>query len=146
MAKVQKSFFLHEDLDKLVQLIEERSGASFTRTVTAALIRYIFDGANDPQPAAMFGPDPVWMQIAVALERGRLAVDDIPDEMHNLAIKSVEELLKCQPSGTDDVYLEDLRSRLSARRQGKAEFQSKVESLGGKREAIVDILKWRYAK
>jgi len=66
MAKVQKTFYLNDDLERVVDALSSSTGASFTKIVTAALIRYIL--GDFPTP------DPEWMKQAVALERGEISL------------------------------------------------------------------------
>ena len=70
MAKTQKTFLLNSQLLELVDKVSERSGATFTRQVTAALLQYFF---ADPR-----GPDPRWMEYAVGLENSAITLGNIP--------------------------------------------------------------------
>jgi len=72
MAKIQKSLLINEDLVRLLEAHAKRTGASFTRQVTAAVIQYLF---SDPQ-----GPRPRWMEVAVELDDAHITVDGIIDE------------------------------------------------------------------
>jgi len=85
MAKAQKTVMVPEDLYRVAQKIEEATGASFTRTVTAALIQYLFQDAC--------GPDPVWMRLAVALERGDVTVPELRRAAIEHEIKTAEMML-----------------------------------------------------
>jgi len=72
LSKTQKTFYLDDDLIRLLNAHARRTGASFTRQVTAAVIQYLF---SDPA-----GPRPRWMSLAVELDEGHIAVDGIIDE------------------------------------------------------------------
>jgi len=69
MAKIQKSLLINEDLVRLLEAHAKRTGASFTRQMTAAAIQYLFD---DPQ-----GPRHRWMQLAVELDEGHTTIEGI---------------------------------------------------------------------
>jgi len=60
VAKTQKTFYLDDDLIRLLNAHAKRTGASFTRQVTAAVIQYLFSDPN--------GPLPRWMELAVELD------------------------------------------------------------------------------
>lgn len=71
MAKTQKSFYLDDDLGRLLDGHLKATGASFTRTMTAALLSYLL---SDPE-----GADPYWMEMAVELETGeRKIAEKVP--------------------------------------------------------------------
>jgi len=69
MGKAQKTMMVPEDLYKLIEYQEQRTGATFTRQAVAALLRYFL---SEPT-----GPDSIWMRMAIALERGNLRVMDV---------------------------------------------------------------------
>ena len=72
MAKKQRTIQLPDDVFKLADAIETRTGARFNRQVLAAMLQYFFTNPH--------GPDPLWMEWAVAIERGELSIGDMPDE------------------------------------------------------------------
>ena len=80
MSKVQKTFYLNPQLDTLVDHVTKSTGASFTKIVTAALIKYLLGTLRPPSPK--------WMQYAVALERGDL---ELPDILLRIADDRVQE-------------------------------------------------------
>lgn len=69
MPKKQKTFYLNEELSKLVDAYVASTGASFTKIVTAALLQYFFESTR---------PDPRWMKVAVGLERGDIELGKLP--------------------------------------------------------------------
>ena len=69
VAKKQKTFYLNEELDQVVDAVAQTTGGNFTKIVTAALIQYLFGDLDQP--------DPCWMRLAVALERKDLTLPDI---------------------------------------------------------------------
>ncbi len=70
MAKSQKSILLNGDLSDLLAAHQKKTGANFTRAVTAAIIQYLF---SEPE-----GPNPYWMETAVELDLDEISVADIP--------------------------------------------------------------------
>lgn len=68
MAKAQKSMMVPEDLYKLIADREAQTGTTFTRQAIAAFLAYFF--AEPP------GPNPFWMQMAIAIEKGEASVGD----------------------------------------------------------------------
>lgn len=62
VSKRQKNVQLEDSLCDFVDEMQQLTGATYSRIVTAALLHYFFD-----EP---WGRDPIWMQLAVALERG----------------------------------------------------------------------------
>ena len=77
MAKIQKSLLINEDLVRLLDAHAKRTGASFTRQVTAAVIQYLFSDPN--------GPLPRWMELAVELDDASITADGIIDECEDYA-------------------------------------------------------------
>lgn len=75
MAKIQKSLMVNEDLIRLIEAHQRRTGASFTRVMTAAVMQYLFT-----QPE---GPDALWMEHAVELELDEITVGDMPEQRIN---------------------------------------------------------------
>ena len=81
LSKTQKTFYLDDDLISLLDLLQKRTGASFTRQVTAAVLQYLFERPE--------GPDPSWMELAVGLDDGNLSIDDVLQDRESAA--SAEE-------------------------------------------------------
>lgn len=65
MAKTSKTVMLHEDICALIEAHAERTGASLTKIVTAALLQYF---NSDP-----VGPPAVWMRMTMRTEKGELS-------------------------------------------------------------------------
>lgn len=70
MAKVQKTFYLNEELDQLIDAASHTTGASFTKIITAALISYFLRDYPGP-------PKPESMKLAVSLEKGDLKLSGV---------------------------------------------------------------------
>jgi len=75
MAKTQKTLLLNDQLLRLADAQGKRTGASFTRIVTAAMLQYLFTHPD--------GPEQLWMEHAVALELGEITVGDLPAQRMN---------------------------------------------------------------
>ena len=90
MAKKQTTIQLPEDVYRLAHGVEARTGARFNRQVLAALLQYYFT-----EPG---GPNPLWMEWAVAIERGEIGIGDMPAERAQLV--SAEA-----PSATGDAAI-----------------------------------------
>lgn len=71
LAKKQRTIQLPEEVFRLADAIEARTGARFNRQMLAALLQYYFTSAD--------GPDPLWMKHAVAIEKGDASVGDMPE-------------------------------------------------------------------
>lgn len=66
--KQPKNITLDQDVVDVVAALQSATGATMTRIVTAALLQYLFDP----------GPQPLWMQLTLSLERGELELPDVP--------------------------------------------------------------------
>ena len=97
MAKVQKTFYLNEELDRVIDALTQGTGASFTKIVTASLIKYLFGDFLLPR-----NQDQLWMRLAVALERGDLTLPYVA-----LAVADHREL---KPDRILGIVLQDLTS------------------------------------
>lgn len=69
VAKSQKTFYLEDHVARLLDAYQRRTGATFTRAVTAALLQFLL---SEPS-----GPDQEWMEFAVDLEDGLSSIEDI---------------------------------------------------------------------
>ena|GEM_PF-7086972 len=76
VAKTQRSFYLNDDLSRLLEAHSKATGASFTRMMTAAVLKYLFTHPS--------GPGSEWMEHAVSLELGEITVGDMPHQRANL--------------------------------------------------------------
>ena len=144
MGKVQKSLMLTEDLYKLVQVVEEKSGASFTRIMTAGLLSYLFGAFQNPVKGAGKGPDPVWMRWAVLLERKEVSVGDLPLAMLNSYVQTYEVL------ATDPNFAKHLAENVpielkdvKAMRRG---WQADIKEHGGPIEALIEVIESHWVK
>ncbi len=108
MAKVQKTVMVLEDLHRVACEFEIKTGANFTRIVTAALLEYLIEGLP---------PHPRWMSYAVALERGDTTLTKILLDVHDRLVSFAENGLERAkhvdlPEGTTNPFLEDAERRL----------------------------------
>ena len=74
VAKVNKSLLVPEDLNERLSEFEGRTGVTFTRLAVASLLQYLYSNPEDE------GPDPIWIQFAVRLDRGEITLDRLHDE------------------------------------------------------------------
>ena len=84
MAKTQRSLLLDEALMQAINAHQEGTGATFTRIIGAGMLQYLFSNWK--------GPDPEWMRMAMALERGDLAFEDIPLALTEARLKDAKEM------------------------------------------------------
>ena len=77
VGKAQKSLLINEDLVRLLEAHQKRTGASFTKQVTAAVLQYLFEHPR--------GPDPYWMEHAVALDAGETNLGEILEDRRECA-------------------------------------------------------------
>lgn len=150
VAKVQKSLMLAEDLHRLVQVVEEKSGASFTRIMTAGVLSYLFNSFQNPVKGQAHGPDPTWMRTAVLLERGDLSVRDLALALLDNLIESQEMGIKFFESDphlpSDKVRVESLRTQLKDTKAIRRSWANRVKELGGPMEALIDVLESHWLK
>ena len=83
MAKRQKTFYLNDEICEMIEAHEAATGASFTKIITAAILKYFF--STPP------GPHQHWMSQAVALEKGQCSLADIPIFVCDLEIEHATE-------------------------------------------------------
>ena len=124
MAKVQKTIMVPEELHRLACEFEIRTGANFTRIVTAALIEYLVAGLP---------PRHDWMIYAVALERGEKTLADILLEIHDRAVERAEvTVTRAQQldlrEGTPNPFLEDAQRALSLYSLHKQQVQELLQN------------------
>ncbi len=149
VAKKQKNALLDEGVCELVDILQKLSGATFPRIVTAALMQYIFDGLQDADPDNLPGPDPLWMNIAVRIERGELSVDDVPSALLDAAIEGKAYWVKYydrdEPTQADAARLKECRAESRALFKARMYWNNDVKDFGGARKAIEQILTGRFA-
>jgi hypothetical protein len=83
MAKQGRSIQLPPAIYELAEAVEARSGVRFNRQLLAALLAYYFSHPD--------GPEAVWMEYAVAIEKGDLKIADVPEKQHDRAYKVLTE-------------------------------------------------------
>ena len=95
MAKRQRTFYLHPDLDRLLTAEEERTGVSLSRIASAALMRYLFSD--------LLGFDnTMWMALAVATEKGNCEMADVPTKAFESCMKmAVDDLQTAKARGDE---------------------------------------------
>ncbi len=131
MGKKQRSLLLDEDLTVVIDAVQSSSGATFTRLMTAAVIKHLFDKPH---------PEPYWMSLAVALERGDLQVSDIPLKVANDRIATLEaELALFKETGNPDIdwYIADRQSSLQEAKESKAHWEA---AMSGESDPINAVL------
>lgn len=69
MAKQQRSTQLPVDLFRLIDGFQSLHGAKFNTQALAAFLQYFFDKVP--------GPDRIWMEAAVAVEKGHIGVAEV---------------------------------------------------------------------
>ena len=118
MAKVNKSMLLPEQLNAQLQDHEQRTGATFTRQAIAALLQYLYSRAD--------GPDPRWMEFAIALDRGKLSLEQVYNRYLDQELEWTAEWVKRlgavaephkkgkRPKGANQTYEESVRGLVSA--------------------------------
>ena len=122
LSKTQKTFYLHDNLIRLLDFLQSRTGASFTRQVTAAVIQYLFSRPD--------GPDPLVMEASVKLENAELSFDDLPAWLAGqwgiIAMMQASEANRASPGSTEQVA----RTRDMHRHQANAHGWRNVVRLG----------------
>lgn len=78
MGKSQKTFYLNDDLSNLIDEFAKRYGTSFTRVMTASVLKFLFDELRRPEVGKPDSPDGYWVHVATLLERGDLKPEDVP--------------------------------------------------------------------
>ena len=78
VSKTQKNALLDDELCTLLDFMQRIKGATFARLTTAAFLRYLFGGWVPPFEWSGQTDDPVWMGLAVDIERGDRTIADIP--------------------------------------------------------------------
>jgi len=140
MAKTQKTFLLNPQLLELVDKVAERSGANFTKIVTAALLQYFFDYCAHPEDAGpIVCPANEWMGRASRLDRGAITVADIPNEVLKEAVDSAKYMLDMHTRGELKEGLADGWKRaLRAREVALQGWEKAVEENKGAMPAILE--------
>ena len=145
MAKVQKSFMLNEDLDRLVRALEERSGSNFTRIMHAALMAYLCDSFYDLEEGRSNAPDVVWMRLAVLVDRGEIELGDIPITLLDSIVESCDLMLRGDVDEESDITKRH-RKRIKDAKKAKRVWEADIEEFGGKIEALIEALGHVYKK
>lgn len=88
VEKVQKTVMVPRDLYDLAADQENVAGVPFTRIVLAALCKYFFDEPD--------GPNPEWMSMAVALDRGDINIWQVPVTPIKSRLSLLESMLSTE--------------------------------------------------
>jgi len=137
MSKSQKTFLLNSQLLELVGKVSERTGANFTRIVTAALLQYIFDPALHPEEGVPDGPIAAeWMTFAVRLERGDITLGSIPSNTLKDAALRAEYMLR---GGKKD-WTEHWKKLRSARQDAIIRWEAVLKEHKGELPAILSLI------
>lgn len=103
--KSQKNFWLDNDLLEWLDDHISLTGASATRIISAALLDYFFEHAD--------GPDPLWMQQVVALEKGEADIHDIPKSFVRSKLEDAERRLAfAESNNAPEQGLQALRAEI----------------------------------
>ena len=143
MAKTQKTFLLNSELLELVDKVSERTGANFTRIVTAALLQYIFDPALHPEERVPDGPIAAeWMTFAVRLERGDISLADIPNDTLKEAFSRTEYMLR---GGKED-WTEHWKKLRTARQDAIIRWQAALKDHKDQLPALLSLIEECFGK
>jgi len=155
LAKQQRSTQLPGDLLRLTEQYEKTSGAKLNRQVLAGLLRFFFGRLrftvhyHPDIGIGPFGPhDPFWMRLAVQVDRGELAVADLPFEILDASITSCEKYIVDLTAGNVSRHRwlhheHELAAAQCWREEAKSWRQgliNDVEDFGGRLEAILEGL------
>ena len=146
MPKIQKSFMVNEDLYQLVEALEHKSGASFTRIVTAALFSYMFRTFQDPREGEFHGADPLWIELVVSVEKGVRTVADLPLDLLDgwiiMRQRWLAELAE-EDSTKNKEKIDALAKELKKVRTIRRSWNNSVEDFG-KMEACIEAVGKRW--
>ncbi len=130
--KIQKTFFLPEDLSKLADAYERDTGINITRQVSAALIDYYFRSPG--------GPDPRLIRWVVQVEQGRISPLEIPRARLREQLAHAEEALErakaLRPGRARDDLVPDWSTARRRLRAQLSVFEEILESEGSLVEAF----------
>jgi len=140
MGKVQKSLMLPEELHRIVQTLEDKQGASFTRIMTAALLQYLFHRYIQEESSPGGGPEQGWMKLAIFVERGTYTVREIPEFLITNNIVSAEAMVSFHEKDSAEAKAERQRQRVKTFKEMKRSWDNAVEQCGDKIEAIIGFL------
>lgn len=141
MAKTQKTFYLDDNLAGLIDEYQAATGVPFTRVITSAILSYLFDGLQNPDPLAPVGPDPTWMTVAWRLERGDVTLDELPEWIVTKFIEDAEEAAAID-KGNHGKPNKELVAQIAKAKSMLAMIQHHLKSMGGdKRKLILAMLR-----
>lgn len=126
-----------EGLYELSTLLEKRTGASFTRIVTAALVQHLFGALVPGEPSPQEGVDIYWTWLAIELEKGELAIEDVPMRIIDDCIHGAEKNLAI--TGDSEAAKGQHRQLI----QRKRTLEGRIRKLG-KMETVHDMLMNRH--
>ncbi len=142
VAKVQKTIMVHEDLYRVIEAIEAKSGASFPRIVTAALLQHVLQTFANPEVDQPHGPESTWMNAAVLLERGEVSVADLPGQLLRESVQGRERWINAltNEDQPNEELIATLRKELKGVKRVEKVWLAHVEEFGGQTEALIDAI------
>ena len=107
MPKRQKNAQLDDGLYDLIDHLQGVRGATYSRILTAALLKYVFGAWEIPIDVSGYHDDQVWMKIAVDLERGDITINEVPRRLIERALDcssiAIAEIKRIEKPTDDDV-------------------------------------------
>lgn len=146
LPKTQKNAQLDEGLCEIVDIIQRKTGATFSRIVTASMLRYLFGNLQPPPDALGTIYDGIWMTLSVDLERDEnFTIADVPHALYDACSKSALQTIKHVEAIKKPTRVEEeLKGRAIAYRgniRGKVKiWDQMIEHAGGKLEALKMVL------
>jgi len=90
LAKVQKNAQLDTDLCDVLDDLQGFTGATHSRIVTAAILKYLFSPLQPPPSLTGFTDERIWMKLAVELESGDFTIYEIPSRILDRSLELSE--------------------------------------------------------
>ena len=145
LPKIQKNAQLDSELCDVLEDMQVYTGATHSRIVTAALLKYMFSSLQPPPDVTGYTDDRMWMRIAVELERGDFTIYEVPRrvlerslELSEVAIAELERL------GKPTKETEQRKSRWIALRGAGSKvlrrWDNTVADFKGERAALRQVL------
>jgi hypothetical protein len=141
--KKQINVTVGEDLFNLVHKIEEVTGTTSTRFVTACIVKFVFEGFYKIHQAGI-GPTPdlSWLQWAMLLERERITVEDIPGAILEDLVADTERTLRMyqEEDERDAAHIKDTKEKIKLAKAWLGSWTADIKEYGGKTAAIDNFL------
>lgn len=139
VAKKQRTIQLPPAAYELGDLFEAATGVRFNRQTLAALLAFYFSGLDEPDVARPIGPSALWTRAATKIERGELAIEDLPFWLTEQFIASAEARIEYANS-TDGTLPPGLTDQLEAARNALAALTFKQHALGSKGALLRELI------